>query len=107
MKKIDDPVTAVAINGTIVTAVGEGNTILIRSDNKAYIEQIKTATLLRNKVVIIPLTAPVEANFSQPLGILAALMSVNPGRATILEMSPEVEKALQKHVGPSISGRVY
>lgn len=107
MKKINDPTTVVSIDNVLIVAIGMGESIAIRSENLEYVQSVKQAVALSTLVTLIPLTKEVEASFDSNVGILAALMSANPGRTIIVEIPEETEKFLEKLRGPYIEGAVY
>jgi len=90
MKKIEDPEFVVDSNGTLIVAIGAGSPddVTIQSENREYVEMAKMAATAGTSVEVIHLAQPFVAGWTSNLGILTALLAVNPGRTSIIK-APE------------------
>lgn len=87
VRELKDDVSVVDADGVIIVAVGSGSydEVVIRCDEPGLIRKMRAAADLGEMVEIIPLASRFRAGWDTPLGILAAMMSVAPGRTLILE----------------------
>jgi len=92
MRKIEDTVLVVDIDGVLVAIAGYGSEseVVIQSDDKALVKEVKTAANEKRQVQLTPYSATVTAGWESSLNLLAALLAVKPGRAYIKEAPPEI-----------------
>ena len=92
MRKIEDTVLVVDIDGVLVAIAGYGSEeeVVIQSDDKSLVKEVKTAANEKRQVQLTPYSVPVTAGWESSLSLLAALLAVKPGRAYIKEAPPEI-----------------
>jgi hypothetical protein len=98
MKKIDDPVIVVDVDGDLIVSVGVGSieNVKITCENKQHSKLINDALFLRMETEIIWGTKPIKAGYETELSLLAALFSVLPGRTYVKECSEELKRQLDE-----------
>lgn len=107
MRKIEDPVIVVDVDGELVFATGYGSSdeTLIQSDNSSLVTLAKAAADAKTVVEFIPHAPKLVSGWESPMHVLAALLSVRPGRAYVKEAPQEVLEKLHSMFNPS--GNIY
>jgi len=92
MKQIDDPVFVVDSAGELISSAGVGSktSVLFRSQSHDLVRRTQRAAELNLEVDFHPSIKPLKAGYATEMEVLAALLSVHPGRTTILEAPQKV-----------------
>lgn len=106
---VKDPTIIVTVANEVIVFVGTPETHVLQSDNKEYVKTVK-----RNMehVEYVPLVQGMPYKVFPTgkdsfLEITAAMVSVNPGQALIVEAPADVLKALNDVRGTPQPGAVY
>lgn len=107
MRKIEDPLIVVDVDGELVFATGYGSPdeTLIQSDNPSLVAAVKAAADAKTVVEFIPHAPKLVSGWESPMGVLAAMLSIKPGRAYVKEAPKEVLEELHSMFNPS--GNIY
>jgi hypothetical protein len=109
MKKINDLTIVVDVDGTLLisTGFGSASTVVFTSDNQQLVIAAKKAATLKTHVEFLPHTPALVAGWETPLGILAAMLAVSPGRCYIHDAPNEVLESLKEVIGEPKQGAIY
>lgn len=106
---VKDPTIIVTVNNEVIVFVGTPESYVLQSDNKEYVKTVKHHM---EHVEHVPLIQgmPYElfpTGKNSFLEVTAAMVSVNPGQALIVEAPEEVLKALNDVRGTPEPGAIY
>lgn len=104
-----EPVFVVDADGVLITAVGVGNkdSVTFSSSNVQFAKDAAFAADVELNVEIIHGAQGYQAGWDTEEGILAALMSVAPGRTYIKVIPDSLLLKIHKLAGPQDEGIVY
>lgn len=109
MKKINDLTIVVDVDGVLLisTGVGSSSNVIFTSDDRQLVLDAKKAATLKTKVQFLPHTPVLVSGWDTSLGVLAAMLSVSPGRCYIHDAPNEVLEALKAVIGEPKEGAIY
>lgn len=107
MRKIEDSVIVVDADGELVIATGYGSPeeTLIQSNDASLVAAAKAAADSKTLVEFMPHAPKLTSGWDSPLEVLAALLSVKPGRVYVKKVPETVLKQLHAMFDPS--GNIY